>query len=205
MDDLRAAAILALQLLLLFLGAPGLDFLRGQTLDEPAEVEAYARKVGHPLAGAAARVAWFNGNFREPITARLDVLQRPLRLNQLWHLYRDGAYTVRRLEIRVDDRLVYRSNDPTLRWLARPLRNRRIRPVVDASCGDVDAPNADALTAWVARRARDTWPDVSLVTLTCTAGDFPGTEPRVRHAFETRAPTWVVRSHRGVPPPLESK
>ena len=72
-------------------------------------------------------VFWLNREVRMPLVAVIGPPQKLFRIRQAWHLYRDGPSSVRRLEVRIDGELRYRSEDPAYRWRTGILDNRRVR------------------------------------------------------------------------------
>jgi hypothetical protein len=187
-DTTRAIAVLLLQLVLVLLGAPGLDMVP-RALDA-GDLRDLRSRGGEALAGAAEAVVAANRDLRLPLTDALQPLQRPFRVAQEWFLYRDGPSRVRRLEVRVDGELVHRSVDAEHAWLAPQLRSRRLRPVVESTCGDADAPNWRGLARFVTDRARAAWPAAREVRLDCTAAPFPGDDATRHHGYVAAAPDW---------------
>ncbi|MCB9764377.1 MAG: hypothetical protein H6739_31680 [Alphaproteobacteria bacterium] len=191
MEHLRAALVLAVIVVTWILGTPGLDFLRPSDADTPEEREAFRELVGEPAATAGLAIMDFNTNIRLPVDQRLAWTQRPFRVSQLWSLYRDGPPRVRRLEIRVDGDLKYRSVDPEHDWLADTLRNRRLRPVAESTVIQYDAHNWEGLLRLVVLRARETWPDAQVVELAATEGPFPGDRMATKYTMTAQAPDWA--------------
>jgi hypothetical protein len=190
MAHLRATLILATWGLLLLLGTPGLDFLDASSLRSPDAQVAWRARVPEPWAGVGIALAQANRAWRLPAVAALTPLQRPFRVSQEWFLYRDGPSKVRRLEVRVDGDLLHRSADPAYPWLADVLRNRRIRPVVESTCGADAGPNWRGLARLVVARARLARPDAKSVELACTVAAFPGTDARIHRRYVATEPAW---------------
>jgi len=190
MAHLRAALILMLWGALLLLGTPGLDFLDASSLRSSAEKAEFRAHYPSPWAGLGIAVAEANREWRLPVVAAITPLQRPFRVSQEWFLYRDGPAKVRRLEVRVDGELLHRSADPAYPWLADVLRNRRIRPVVESTCGAEEGPNWRGLVRLVVARARLERPDARAVELRCTVAPFPGTDVTVHRRYVAEAPEW---------------
>ncbi|MES2639889.1 MAG: hypothetical protein V4850_10420 [Myxococcota bacterium] len=192
MSHLRAASILALWVLLVLLGTPGLDFLNAKTLRSADDQAAWRHRVPEPWATAGVLVASFNRELRLPVVTALAPIQRPFRVSQEWFLYRDGPSKVRRLEVRLDGELVHRSADAAYPWLADVLRNRRIRPVVESTCGADAGPNWHGLGRLVVERGRAERPGLREIELVCTVAPFPGTDATVQRRYVAAAPAWVV-------------
>ncbi len=140
-------------------------------------------------------IADFNRTVRVPLIRPLEPIQKPFRIAQNWSLYRDGPARVRRLEVRIDGELRYRSLDSEHAWLAPQLRSRRLRPVVESSCRYTNnkAKNWRGLTRFIAERALEAWPEATQVELTCTVSPFPGEDPEPTHRMDALAPDWQPR------------
>ncbi len=136
-------------------------------------------------------VFWLNREVRMPLVAVIGPPQKLFRIRQAWHLYRDGPSVVRRLEVRVDGELRYRSEDPAYRWRTGILDNRRVRPVVSSTVQKAGAKNAAGLTRLITGLARADFPTATEVTIACTRSKFPGTSPKVAHGWVARAPAWT--------------
>ncbi len=186
----RAALVLLAWAALILLGTPGLDFLGADALSSARDQAALRDRVGRPLAAVAIGVTTFNREVRLPIERWVTPIQRPFRVAQEWALYRDGPSRVRRLEVWVGTTLAHRSADPAHPWLAGPLRNRRIRPVVESTCLSAGAMNWRGLARFIVTRAREDYPEAGKVELICTSAAFPGTDASVHHRYIAEAPVW---------------
>lgn len=187
----KALLILLAFAVLLVLGTPGLDYQEWRRYDDADELDEARDRFG-ALGGPLVRgISIFNGRVRQPIYDRLEILQRPLRARQSWHLYRDGPNRVRRIEIRVDDQLIHRSADPDFAWRAPQLRNRHLRPVVQNVTTKPDSPNWRGLARWVVAQARRDFPDAERVDIVARVGRFPGTELADHHRYVAEAPDWI--------------
>jgi len=189
MSHLRAILILLAYATLFIVGTPGLDHL-GWRLK--THEEAMLRKqFGDSVAdGAKALTAW-NKEYRAPLTKRLGKFQPVFRVRQSWNLYRDGPYKIFRLEIRVDDTPVYRTEDSGLDWLAPQLRNRRLRPVVETTVKKKKSANWRGLSRFVVAEARTQWPEAQKVELISLRSKRPGNQSRVQHRIVATAPDWT--------------
>ncbi|RME25070.1 MAG: hypothetical protein D6798_09755 [Deltaproteobacteria bacterium] len=196
MNHLRAFLVLVAHLLLLLLGTPGLDLMKPEDFDEPAEQEAARARHGPLLGALLVEIAWVDEHLRLPVYERVAPIQRPFRARQSWHLYRDGPDRVRRLEIRVDGRLVHRSADPAHAWGAAWLRNRRIRPVMQAVARRPGSPNRRGMVRAIIHAARRDFPEAGEITVTATRAPFPGTEAAPTHRYVAVAPDWAVVEER---------
>jgi hypothetical protein len=171
------------------LATPGLDQMDEDWLSsEDKRAEVYAR----PLGGLWVAAADLNRAVRLPLVEWLAPLQRPLRIAQGWALYGAGPNKVKRFELWADGQLVYRSHDPSARWLAGPLRYRRIRPIVAALCGK-RSKSDEQLVRYLGRRAGSELGARELVAR-CTVSPWPGTQPQESVRFEATAPQWYARS-----------
>lgn len=170
----RAGAVLLAAVLMLVLGFPGLDLVNGDRYSTPASRKRVTERF--PLGFVAVAAADVNRMFRAPLVDVLKPLQRPLRISQSWGLYGAGPKRVQRLELAIDDNLVYRSQSGTETWMAATLRYRRLRPMVDALCS-LDSAREEALLTWLAARAAEDFPDSGSLEVRCTVAQFPDIEP----------------------------
>lgn len=197
MKHIKALLVLYLHFLLLLLGTPALDFQRPSDFDSTEEIDAVRDQVGEPWTSLLLWTVAFNRDVRGPVYELFADVQRPFRIRQSWHLYRDGPKRVRRLEIRVDGTLVHRSSDDAYAWREQQLRNRRLRPVAEAVAGKTGSPNWRGLVRWIVQEARLDFPEAQEVTVTATEARFPGTDATVDHSYVARAPDWVPREREG--------
>lgn len=168
---------------MLLLATPGLDLLDAGSFKAP---EARARRLAQPFGAWAVAMADLNRAVRLPLVRGIEAVQRPLRIAQSWSLYNGGPADVRRLELVVDGVVRYRSNDPALTWLAPTLRYRRVRPMVVALCNR-RGENAEALVAWVVRRARRDYPGTTEVVARCVEAPWPEAGQRTQVVVQYRA------------------
>ena len=174
----------AVYLCLFILATPGIDSLGGLTVKDRAQaLRAGTPEVMLDLYSAVVRA-------RRPALKRLTPLQRPLRIEQSWGLYGSGQTRVRKMEVWLDDVLVYRSGDHAYDWREPLFRNRRLRPMIDTVARKPDALNRDALMWLIADRAASEQPDLSQIEVRFTVGRFPGDRLRVAHAFSMKPPNW---------------
>lgn len=195
MKHLKALLILLAHLLLLVLGTPGLDFQKWRQQLEPELQTQQREELGEAFVVAAVAVARFNGAVRQPLYDLVAPVQRPFRVRQSWHLYRDGPSRIHRLEIRVDDRLVHRTGDPEHAWRQAQLRNRRLRPIFANVVMKTGTPNWRGALRWVVQEVRVDFPQARQVELRATRIRFPGTrrlgeQVEVHHRYLARAPAW---------------
>lgn len=197
-DHLRGVAVLAAAFMMFVLGTPGFDLLNAERWLPGSK--ARARQLERPLGTVAVLAADVNRTVRLPLVDVLTPLQRPLRLAQSWGLYGAGPRDVRRFEIYVDDRLVYRSADPEHAWLRAELRYRKLRPIVDAHCTG-ESKNSEGLAGWIVARAREDFPEATAVRIGCTVRPWPTQPPGPddppveltwAHQRRAAAPTWTV-------------
>ena len=186
MHQIRGVAVLVVGLIMLVLGAPGVDGLDADSLTSPQQRE---RLRGTWVGSLEVTIADLNRWFRLPVVARLSPLQRPLRIAQSWALYGVGPNQSRRMEIRVDGRLVFRSGDADATWLAPALRYRRVRPMVVNTCMDDSERTPLLLNAIRNRAVRDFGAEE--VTVRCTASPWPGDVEREVLSYAASAPDWT--------------
>jgi hypothetical protein len=190
---LTAALVLLAHALLLCFGTPGMDFLKRTELQSEADRAALRAKLGRPWADLGIALADLNRAVRLPILSAIGAIQRPPRVRQSWHLYRDGPSQVRRLEILADGVLLHRSADDSLGWRAAQLRNRRLRPMIETSVRQTDAANWRGLARWVVAEVRRDLPDTRAVELRAVWSPFPGDAPTWHHSFLAEAPDFQAR------------
>jgi hypothetical protein len=188
-EHLRAALVLAVGAAMFVLATPFLDQMGEDWLVSEA---ARAEMRREPLGGLSVAAADLNRAVRLPLVEWLAPLQRPLRIAQSWSLYGTGPNKVKRFEVWADGRLVYRSHDPSARWLASTLRYRRIRPIVAALCGK-RSKSDEQLVRYIGKRAERELGAREIVAL-CTVSPWPGTQPREFVRFEAEAPRWYART-----------
>lgn len=185
-DHFVAAAVTAVMLWAGIVGTPVFDLVGGGGAPE----------AGEEFGGIGPEdlelpfVFWLNREVRMPLVAVIGPPQKLFRIRQAWHLYRDGPSVVRRLEVRVDGELRYRSEDPAYRWRTGILDNRRVRPVVASTAAKAGAKNAAGLTRLITELARADFPAASEVQITFTKGKFPGTAAKPAHGWVLRSPHW---------------
>ena len=188
----RAAALLLAFVILGVLGTPGLDFLGEQNLQKPSKREQFLNRFG-PLWGAVG-LSIFDADqvIRQPLVRMFEPIQRPFRISQSWSLYRDGPSRVMRMEIQVDGRIVYRSVDDEYPWMQEIFRNRRVRPMVETTVMEVDAPNRLGLSRFIRQRAQQDFPGTKRVDILALWGPFPGTAMSEHHRLTMEAPEWKL-------------
>ncbi|MCB9779860.1 MAG: hypothetical protein H6742_14945 [Alphaproteobacteria bacterium] len=205
-DQLRAGVVLLGLMTMLLMAFPGVDAMPANMLSTPESVDRWSKD--YPRAGVLAVKALADANraVRLPIVHELTRFERWFRIEQTWNLYGGGPARCRRLEVVVDDRVVYRSNDPDLDWRAAELGSRRIRPVLETAANKPGAANVKGLLRVIGRWAQEDF-GADAVTLRATVADFP-TEPvpagvvhpsepggpaEVAHLIHGSAPDWKPR------------
>lgn len=187
MKSLRAALLALCYLLLAILGTPGLDYVE----DLSAARVAQLAQSDNPLAILPIQLRAWDINWRRPLTKLLEPLQRPFRISQNWSLYRDGPYRVERLEILIDDQLVYRSVDPNYTWMEAQLRNRRLRPMVESTVQKTNSQNWLGLSRFIQHHALLDFPQCQHIVLRAMHSPFPGDQPTEHHRIQMNAPDWT--------------
>ena len=194
LESLRAALVLAVGLWMVLLGTPGLDTLRRSELESQEDRAAAFEQLPDPLVWLGIGITSFNREVRLPVVDKLEFTQRFFRIAQTWSLYRNGPPEVRHLEIHIDGELVHRSQSTEHTWRTAQLRNRRIRPMVEATCMSRRSKNWKGLGRWVAAEARRDFPDAKSVSLRCLDMRFPGTgQERLSHQILAKTPDWTPR------------
>jgi hypothetical protein len=195
MSKLKPIALLIVTATLLIVGTPGLDFLNADTYSQARQAKMRAR-YGTVLTAVGIALNDLNRSVRRPLAKRLGKFQTVFRVRQSWHVYRDGPRPIRRMEIRVDDTPVYRTNDEALTWLKPQLRSRRIRPMVEMTTKKFNSANWKGLTRYVVHEAREEWPEAQKVELVALSGPRPGRRLRPTHRITATAPDWDPRKTR---------
>ena len=170
---------------------PGVDAWGSKTLRSAEDRAEVARDWGPAAAEIAGAIADLNRKWRIPLVQRFNPIERLFRIKQSWHLYGSAPRQVRRLEIHVDDRLVFRSRDREHDWRAEQLENRRVRPTVKTLATKPDGYNWKGLGRFIVDGVRQDFPDARLVRITGTVTAGAGT--RVSHGREARAPDWALQ------------
>jgi hypothetical protein len=190
-QHLTGLAVLLVMLWTGLVGTPVLDFVGGGSADDEGGGEA------SPQDGPLFAVLHtLNRELRLPLVAKVGWPQKVFRIRQSWHLYRDGPSMVRRMEVRVDGELLYRSEDPDHRWQTARLDNRRVRPMVETTAMKAKARNAAGLTRYIRDLARADHPDAQAVEIVFTSGRFPGVNAKAHHGWVARAPDWKLEATR---------
>ena len=190
MLTLRAIAVPLAALALIWLAMPGASFVPRGHLATPTKRNAHRAKWGEPWTSLNA-AAGFMQRVREPVARRLHPIQPIFRVAQSWHLYRDGPAPIRRMEIWVDDRLVYRTQDDDHTWNRAIFRNRRIRPMAESTVVKKRARNRLGLGRLIVEEARTDFPDAQTVEIRSVWAKRGG-EPSVHHAMTAAAPGWAL-------------
>ena len=200
-EHLRTVAVLTAGILLLMLGFPGVSFMKSGKYKRPIERKEAQERLG-AFAPIAFELADFNRDVRLPIERKVGVIQRPFRVSQTFHLYRDGPQKVRRLEVWADDELLHRSGDDDATWREGQLRNRRFRPVVESNARKVDGRNGESMVRWLLAEVLEERPTTERLEVRAAWADYPGDGETWRHhGWYAEAPHWTVYRLRGEPKP----
>ena len=204
-EKTRAVILAAVYAIFFVLATPGLDgappgFMRSE--QSIARVSRDTPAFALPLLKFLGTV---NAELRRPVVKFLTPLQRPLRLEQTWRLYGDGPELVRKMEIHIDDEVVYRSGDSDLDWEESVWRQRRLRPVpatLADHCRKRKQPlNREGLSRLVMERALRDYPEAQRVEIRILSGRFPGMDLMPSHGVVRAAPDWeMVDLHYGEGP-----
>ena len=195
MRTVRAISLLLVYFLIALHGCPGLDYLGER--DFVSERSKRELRSQMPEWGAQIAFAFgdFNRGYRLPLVRATEKLQKPFRVAQTWNLYRDGPGRVNRLEIRVDDVLVFRTGDDSYDWLEPQLRNRRLRPVVESTTRKLRSKNWRGLTRFLVEHVHDEFPDAQKLELTSYKGAYPKGKMHPRHRIVAESPNWTPTLH----------
>jgi len=191
-ENLRGGLLLTVYAAMLIAAPPALDFLPKNQFKTPESRAKASEQYGALPVAFAAAVSAANRELRIPAASTLLPVQRMFRIEQTWNFYAGGLDKLHRLEVWVDDAMVYRSGDPEHDWFAPQLTTRRLRPIVQATVVTRSSRNARSLARFVVSHAREDFPEARTITLKATRGHFPGTEMRVHHTLTAEAPDWDV-------------
>jgi hypothetical protein len=184
----RAILLALIYALFFILGTPGLDFMDDQDLGSADARQRLKSRIGPVWATIGLGIYDSSRVVRAPLVKLLDPLQKPFRLSQNWSLYRDGPGSLWRMEIRVDDRAIYRSVDTELSWEEAVFRNRRVRPVVEASTQKLDSKNWRGLCRLIRERALEDYPATRRIDVLALKSPFPGDKLVEHHRYTMEAP-----------------
>ncbi|MGB0638948.1 MAG: hypothetical protein ACPGTU_06435 [Myxococcota bacterium] len=191
MRSIKAILIFAAYALLLTVGTPGLDFLPTSFLSSKSARTTFTKKYGDTSTSIAKSAGDFN-RWRKPIAKKLGSFQPIFRIRQSWHLYRDGPSSIRRMEIYVDDTLIYRTLDSDKDWNEAIFRNRRVRPMAETLVKKPKAVNRLGLGRFIVNHAREDFPDAERIEIRSLSGRRPGSKLRTRHRMVATAPSWKL-------------
>ena len=195
MRSIKAILIFAAYAVLIMIGTPGFDFLPTSFLSSKPAREKFSKKYGD-LATDFATTAGQINRWRKPIAKDLGAFQPIFRIRQSWHLYRDGPSSIRRMEIYVDDTLIYRTQDPDADWNDDVFRNRRIRPMAETLVKKSKAKNRIGLGRFIVTHARKDFPDAQRIEIRSLTGRRPGKNLRTHHRMVATSPSWELKDQR---------
>jgi hypothetical protein len=204
-DRIRAGILAVIYALFFVLATPGLDGSPRNFLKTEEQEQKLAESIPSAAVSVLKVFADFNREVRRPVVKWLTPIQRPLRIEQTWRLYGDGPRLVHRMEIRVDEEVVYRSGDPDLDWERGTWRFRRVRPMpatLADHCRKRDQPvNRIGFSRLVTQRALEDFPEAERVEVRILSGRFPDPELKPTHGLVREAPDWeLVDVHYGEGP-----
>lgn len=192
--SLRASLAAFVVFFLLCAGTPGFSSL-GSRPFTGKEGDRLRRQAG--AAEPALSVAlWLQQYVRHPMSRRLRLIERTFRIRQTWNLYPRGPKRSRSLEVLVDDRLVYRSNDRAHRWLADKLDHRRVRPINQTLVERDVALNWKPMMRYLRRNAERDFPEMTSLQVHAVWQNHRGgsLEPVIVHGRRVEAPDWALLS-----------
>jgi hypothetical protein len=191
-DQLRAAAVALVSGWLLLMGPPGCDFVPAKDLRSD-ETRAAARDIAGGIGvGFIDLLARVELDVRRPFSDVFKPVERIFRISQQWYLYRDGPSRVKRLEVWVDDDLVFRTGDPDATWRVAQFSNRRFRPMVETAAIKEEAVNWAGIGRFIVDHAREDFPAAQQVRIVSTVARFGEPEVEEHHARIARAPRWQL-------------
>lgn len=184
---LGPALALAVGLLLFCMGTPGLTQIAPRRLTAQ-QTHMIKRRVGAWALPAAAGLAKANAAVRRPLNRLTQPLWRTFRVKQNWHLYGDGPYRVRRIEVVADGALLYRSHDPDHSWRAHQLEYRRMRPLLDAAAVKVRARHWSGVARFLVDAVREDHPHAKRIEIWSTKTRYGQDEVQASHGRVALAP-----------------
>lgn len=187
MNQLRAGLLAVVYICLFILAIPGLDSLGIDRLTPAGRMSLLRQGVPVWVLDLGTDSMKVRRWLLKPLTP----LQRPLRIEQSWGLYGNGPTRVRRMEVYLEEALVYRSGDPEHEWLEEVFRNRRLRPMVDTVSRKPNAKNRNALLGLIADQAAAQNPELSSIEVRFTVAKYPDNQRRTAHAFRMTPPEWT--------------
>lgn len=145
-------------------------------------------------AGFLKGATWVNQRLRKPLARRLRPVERIFRIRQTWNLYSRGPKRSRSLEILVDDRLVYRSNDSEHAWLDDKLGHRRVRPINQTLVEKDAALNWKPMMRFLLRHAEADFPEMTSLQVQARWTNHRGDNraPMRVHGRRMEAPDWSI-------------
>lgn len=192
MKALKAILILCVYAVFLCIAMPGVSFLKTSFLRTPKRQAAFEARHG-TVATHLALMAVEVNDIRKPIARQIGGFQPLFRIRQSWHLYRDGPSTIRRMEVMVDDTVVYRTGDSERDWNVDVFSNRRIRPMAETFAKKPKAKNPRGLIRYTIHQARLDFPDATRIEVRSTWARR-GKPSKVHHRFVAQAPEWVLEA-----------
>lgn len=197
--QVRAAVLLVLYGVFLVLATPGMDNLKKDALRTRGEQDALAEMYPPWIAALGIRVAEWNRTVRRPLASALSVVERPFLINQDWGVFDDGPPQVQRLRILIDGQIVYQTLSEEHTWLAPQLRNRHLRPLVDAFVSGGHGKDFPGLVGWLCDEALRTHPGMRRLEVLAMWGPWPGDELTVHRRAVCAAPSFEPQLDRERP------
>lgn len=189
---LVALLVLVAHGLLLLAGTPGLAAWKAETFSSPKLRAKIASDFGEPTLTAVTALGDLNSRLRIPAANQLRPIERFFRISQSWHLYGEGPRFVRRLEVRVDGQLVYRSRDPDHAWRASMLENRHMRPLVERVVNKANASNWRGLGRFLIDCVSADFPEAQRLDISSTQAHYGSDDATFRHGRQAAAPDWAL-------------
>jgi hypothetical protein len=190
-DDAAGTATALAGLAMFALAAPLLDTTEGDHFATPEDRATYRAEVGWP-AEIPIAAAWVDRAGWDALGDSLEILEKPFAIRQYWKLYPIWSTNCRAIEVRVDGKVAYRTNDAAHDWLAPQLRERRIAYLSDSILKRDARRNTRELARWIALQARARDPEIHRVALIVEEGSFPCTNLTPAATVTTHAPDWKV-------------
>ena len=192
-EHLHAVAALFVLVFLLCTGTPVFSAWGWDTLTTAREQERLIRQHGVLIGRAGIALTDLNRTIRLPITRRLNKIEQLFRIRQKWHLYTSGPKHAHRLEVWIDEALVYQTQSRDHAWLRLQVSHRKLRPMIDSLATKETAFNWKGMGRFLVHSAQADFPEAQSIAIVATKATFGDPDSTPTHGQEaTAAGGWVL-------------
>lgn len=192
-EHLHAVAALSVLMFLLCTGTPGFSAWDHSTLADERAQENIIRQQGPLIGQTAIALADLNRRFRLPIARRLNKIEQLFRIRQKWQLYTSGPKHAHRLEVWLDEALVYQTQSRDHAWLRPQLSHRKLRPMVDSLAAKETAFNWKGMGRFLLLNAREDFPEATTISIVATRARFGEPDSAPTHGqWATATGGWAL-------------